>query len=156
MKKFNKILLAIFLFVSVLVLSGCSKKTAITAADFKTKMEAKKYTVLEATDQFSANPEIKKVYLAISSDSSYQIEFYEFSDKKLSKSFFKTNKEIFEGLKSGASKETTVDIGSVSKYTLVSGGEYMVVSRIKNTAAYVHTADANKKIIDKELKELGY
>ena len=58
--------------------------------------------------------------------------------------------------KEKTSIETNVELKNYSKYTLLSSGKYMVVSRINNTVIYVN-ADANyKDNIKNILDELGY
>ena len=80
MKRVKQLLMGLMCFVVLFTLTGCGNKTAITSDDFKSKMESSGYTVQEATNQMSDYDYIKQVYIAISSDSTYQIEFYELSD----------------------------------------------------------------------------
>ena len=42
------------------------------------------------------------------------------------------------------------------KYSLKTGGRYMVISRIENTVVYVNASDTYKKEIDETLKEINY
>lgn len=156
MKNFKKLLLGVFLLAIVFITSGCGNKTALTAENFKSKVEAKGYTVQDATSQFSSNSEISKVYIAIASDSSYQIEFYVLDSTDNAVSFYNNNKSIFEQSKSNGSGETNSEIGNHSKYTLKTNGTYKVISRIDNTVVYLNVNSTYKKNIDKILKELGY
>lgn len=117
-------------FVMLFMVTGCGNKTAITSSDFKTKMEAKGYTVQDATSQFSGYDYVTQVYIALSSDSAYQIELYELSDNDNASSFFNNNKTNFESSKSSSAAETSVSAGNNAKYTLTTNGQFKVVSRI--------------------------
>ena len=92
----------------------------------------------------------------MSSDSKYQIEFYELSDDDHGSSFYETNKTNFENKKASGALETSVNIGNYDKYTLSGGGKYQVVSRIANTAIYVDVNENYKDDVKSILDELGY
>ena len=160
MKKLKMIIVVSLCLVSVFVLSGCLNinlnKTSITAEDFKTKMEAKGYSIKDATNQFSDYTYVKQVYLAINSDSTFQIEFYELENESYAKNFFETNKTKFEESKGSSSAYSNVDIGNHSKYTQSSNGYFSVISRIDNTAIYVNVSDNYKDTVNSVLKDLGY
>jgi hypothetical protein len=119
-------------------------------------MQQKDYTVLDANSQFSDYDYIQQVYIAVDSNSNYQIEFYELSDDSHATIFYNNNKEIFEESKENTSAETSVDLKNYSKYTLSSNGEYMVVSRIDNTVIYVDVDQNYKENVKDVLNELGY
>lgn len=123
MKRVKQLLMGLMCFVVLFTLTGCGNKTAITSDDFKSKMESSGYTVQEATNQMSDYDYIKQVYIAISSDSTYQIEFYELSDNDYASSFFNNNKKTFEDSKSSGSTETSVSVGNNEKYTLTTNGK---------------------------------
>ena len=97
-----------------------------------------------------------QVYIAISSDSTYQIEFYELSDSDYASSFFNNNKKTFEDSKSSGSAETSVSAGNNAKYTLTTNGKFKVVSRIDNTVIYLNVDDDYKSSVKDVLKDLGY
>jgi len=78
MKKFRGLLFAFICFICLFLVSGCSSKTAIGSEDFKVMMDSKDFKIIDATSQFVKEEYVKKVYVASSSDSAYQIEFYEF------------------------------------------------------------------------------
>ncbi len=156
MKNLKKLFLGVFLFMAVISVTGCGTKKAITADTFKTKMETKKYVVQDASSQFESNEQIKKVFLALNSASSYQIEFYEIDTVDNAVEFYTNNKLIFQQSKSSGNIETNVDLKNNSKYTLESNGMYKLISRIDKTVIYVNTSSKNKKEINKVVKELGY
>lgn len=156
MKKFKNVISLIVCFIAVLTVTGCKDKKSITADEFKNTMESNDYIVQEATDQFSEYDYVKKVYIALSSDSSYQIEFYQLSDEDYATSFYNNNKSIFEKSKSSKNSETSVSMSNYSKYTLQTNGKYKVISRIGNTAIYLNVDTEYKADVKSILKELGY
>lgn len=156
MKRVKQLLMGLMCFVVLFTLTGCGNKTAITSDDFKSKMESSGYTVQEATNQMSDYDYIKQVYIAISSDSTYQIEFYELSDNDYASSFFNNNKKTFEDSKSSGSTETSVSVDNNEKYTLTTNGKFKVVSRIDNTVIYLNVDDNYKSSVKDVLKNLGY
>lgn len=156
MKRVKQLLMGLMCFVVLFTLTGCGNKTAITSDDFKSKMESSGYTVQEATNQMSDYDYIKQVYTAISSDSTYQIEFYELSDNDYASSFFNNNKKTFEDSKSSGSTETSVSVDNNEKYTLTTNGKFKVVSRIDNTVIYLNVDDNYKSSVKDVLKNLGY
>lgn len=156
MKKFKNVISLIVCFIAVLTVTGCKDKKSITADEFKNTMESNDYIVQEATDQFSEYDYVKKVYIALSSDSSYQIEFYQLSDEDYATSFYNNNKSIFEKSKSSKNLETSVSMSNYSKYTLQTNGKYKVISRIGNTAIYLNVDTEYKADVKNILKELGY
>ncbi len=157
------ILGAVLLFLLLLVFGGIflftslnKEKDPITASQFQTIMQQKGFVVQDATSQFSDYDYITKVYIALSSDSNYQIEFYELSDSDYATSFYNNNKSIFESSKGSSNAETHAEIANYSKYTLSSNGKFKVISRIDNTALYLNVDSSNKKAVEDILKDLGY
>jgi hypothetical protein len=119
-------------------------------------MSQKGYSVQDASSQFSEYSYIKQVYIAVSEDYSYQIEFYELSDDSYATTFYNNNESIFESSKGDAAIETSIGLNNYSKYTLSSNGKYMVVSRIDNTVIYVDVDENYKDAVKTILDELGY
>ena len=141
----NKVLYIIIGVVLVLILGGVAKvlslnteKESMTASGFKTMMEGKGFTVSDATSQFAEFDYIKQAYVAVSSDYSYKIEFYELSNDEYATGFYNNNKEIFKSSKDNASIETSVALKNYAKYNLTTGKQYKVVSRIDNTVIYLN------------------
>ena len=150
------VVLLIVIVGMTLFVSLNKEKTSITAENFYTTMSQKGYNVQDANSQFSDYDYITQVYIAISEDYSYQIEFYELSDDAYATSFYNTNKSIFESSKGNAATESNVELMIYSKYTLSSNGKYMVVSRIDNTVIYVNVDDSYRDTVKSILDELGY
>ena len=152
MKKFSIFLIA---FLSLL-LFGCSKREAISYGDFKSMAEKNEYTVVEVTEQFKEYDYIKGAYLAVSSDTNYQVEFYLFEDDKGAKSFYDLNKEIFESQGSGSNVSTTKDSKNFNKYTLITDKMYNTITRIDNTVVYSTSNKNYKDNVIKLVNKLGY
>ena len=156
------VMIAIIAIVIILVILGVifinlnKEKTSITASSFYTTMSQKGYSVQDATSQISDYDYVQQVYIAVSNDYSYQIEFYELSDDSYATRFYNNNKSIFESSKGNASAETSVSLKNYSKYTLASSGKYSVVSRIDNTVIYVNVDAEYKDTVKAVLDELGY
>lgn len=155
MKKL-KLIFSTFIFIFLFLLTGCMKKEAITSENYQTTMEAKNFTVVEATSQFSNYGYVKKALVALSSDSSYQIEFYELDNEENAKGFYDTNQKQFEENEGEMSYSRKTNIANYSKYVLVSDGYYKVVSRIDNTVVYLNVPEDKKTEVEGILEELGY
>lgn len=153
---FKKLILVITCLSFIFLCTGCGNKTALNYENFKSKMEEKNFVIQDATSQMSDYNYINKVYIAIDSSNSYQIEFYELLDSDYASGFYNNNKNIFEQNKSSSAIETSISSGNNAKYTLTTNGKYKVVSRIDNTVIYVNADDTYKTEIKDILKELGY
>lgn len=158
----KKLLITVTALIIVVAIAGVifvnlnKEKPSITASSFYTTMSQKGYSVEDATNQVEGDNVVKQIYVAVSEDYSYQIEFWEFLDDSYATSFYNENKAIFESSKGNVSAETSVGFKNYSKYTLSSNGKYMVVSRIDNTAIYVDVDDNCKDTVKAILNELGY
>lgn len=156
----NKIKSLALVFISIITLfsfTGCGDKNPISADDFKSKMEEKGYTVVEATEQFTDFDYVKKVYLAVDKDTNYQMEFYQLDNEKNAKGFFASNQKIIEDSKGKITKfEISISGGNNEKYTLRTEGKYKYVSRIENTVIYFDVDEKYKDDIDEILDEIDY
>ena len=154
---FKKILICLLLVCGVVtIFTGCGKKKeAITKEQFIEIMEDESFDIVDATDQFSDNKEkINSVTIALNND--YQIEFYEFTSKKIAKESLKLNRSNFIDNKGISAKESYLLIGNSGKYALTSNDTYYYVSYIDDTMVYVVTSKEFKDDISRILNELGY
>lgn len=156
MKKITAIALVMVILCSMLCTVGCKPKVSITAEDFKTAMEAKGFTVADASAQFAEYDEITKVYVAVSGNGKYQIEFYETSTDDAAARLFAGNKTIFEQSAGNASANSSVSTPTYNNYKLTSNGSYKVLSRINNTMIYIDAPAEFKDDIKTVLEGLGY
>ena len=140
----------------VLILKFNKEKVSMNSSEFIRFMEQKGYTVQDAKSQFQEYDYIEKVYIALTNDYSYQIEFYEFIDESYATQFYNYNQSRIEAAKGNASAETNIGGKNSNKYTLSSNGKYSVVSRINNTVIFVNVEDEYRDTIKKVLKETEY
>ena len=138
------------------LLLGCQSKQALTAEDFKSKMEEKGYDLQDCTAQFEGYDFVEQVYVAIDEEGSYQIEFYDLSDDAHAKDFFNNNVQIFKENKSGVNTNSSVSLGNYEKYTQTDDDQFSMISRIDDTAIYVVEEKENKETVEAVVKELGY
>ena len=138
------------------LLSGCQSKQALTAEDFKSKMEEKGYDLQDCTDQFEGYDFVEQVYVALDDEGSYQIEFYDLSDDAHARDFFSNNVQIFKESKSNMSANTNVSLGNYEKYTQTDSDQFSMISRIDDTVIYVVEEKENKEAVEAVVKELGY
>ena len=160
MKKFLKIVLIVFLILAVVgivvFIRLNREKESITTSKFIDIAEKKGLLVQDGTYQFYDYDYIKKATIAYEKDAKYQIEFYEFDDEEGANYFFNLNKALFEESKGNSSGETIAALKNYAKYTLSTNGEYMVISKIDNTAVYLKVNDEYKDTVKGILKEMGY
>lgn len=157
MKIIKKVLLVSIMFVSVLVLSGCTDKKPITAEEFRTRMEGKSFILTDVTDQFSNAGFVNKAYVAQNSNREYQIEFYEVSTEKDSIKLYNNNKNIFESsLGNVVSGKLVLNSKNVQKYRATSNGYSMFLTRKGNTMIYARVPVEYSKTVSNFIKDLGY
>ncbi|PRR79712.1 hypothetical protein [Clostridium vincentii] len=150
----KKRILGVLLVVGMLlVLSGCSKKEAVTADGFKSTMEDAGYTITDSTKQFEGQP-VDSVQLAVKDE--YQIEFFVVPTVDQAQNAYNQNKSNFEKAETSSSLMKSVEMKNFSYYAMTSGGIYYVVSRVDNTFIYVHAPEIYKDEISDIISELGY
>ena len=154
-KALKKFTIFTILICTIFVVTACSKKV-ITANDFKKIMDSKGYEVVDVTSQFASQGTMKKGYVALNKNHTYQVEFFELKDKETAESMFETNKKRFENKKGKSSVETNVNVGNYSKYTLSSGGRFKVITRVENTLLYLDVDKNYKDEVGKIIDKLGY
>lgn len=154
MKKRN-IILTVLIGILLFTLTGCSKKTVITDADFQRILKESGYTLYDATSQFSSYGIVESASVA-QSTSGYQVEFYVLKSESDAISMFNTNKSTFESYKGNSSSESSTSMSNYSTYTLTSAGYYMHLCRVDNTLLYLRVKDTYKKDVQTVVKKLGY
>lgn len=147
----------LLLSLMTVMFTGCKmQKDAITAEKFKSLAAEKGLQCEDATAQFAAYDFVQEVTLALSSDASYQIEFYVFSETENAQSFFATNQANFEAAKGNPYTSGSFNGKNYATYSLTSNGKYQFVEYVGNTAVYVDTDKANKSTIEEFVKAMGY
>ena len=155
MRKFKRIALALVLFMSIFVVTGCKERKPITTQEFQKQMENKGYSIYDASSQFSNYDFVKEVYIA--KGDNYQIEFFVFENDERAKNAFEENKENFENKKgSVTTNQVSVSTNNFDKYHLVSNNKYMTVSRINNTMIFATVDSSLRSTVLKDIEDLGY
>ncbi len=165
MKKQTKLILiivgsivALLLIATIALIIALANKevTPITAEQFKEEMEKRDFMITTATTQFAETDYVKQVYIAIPSDYSYQIEFYEFTEEKYAISFYNNNKDIFERTAGSVKAENEINVKNHGKYAISTNGKYSSVIRAGNTAVYISINDMYKDKVKEMIKRIGY
>lgn len=162
MKKITKIILVVVIVVmalgigiTVLCMKLFSPKDALTADEFKTVMVQKGFQTADITEKYSSY-NIKKYYLALAPDESYQIDFLECNDTVVAKNLYAGNKAQIEATKGNASMTSEASVSNYSKYSQTSNGSFQVISRIDNTLLMIVTEDDLKDTVKDLLDDIGY
>lgn len=138
-----------------------SDKKAITAEEFKNIISEKNFTINVPkdvyADEFIEQANIENGYLTKEiEDEEYRINFFEFKDEN--SELYLYYKEIYT-TRSGSNgniKETIEKSMNHTRYTAITNGKYVVLSRIGNTLIWgTIKADEKQKLIDL-LNEIGY
>jgi len=153
MKK-KGLLFSALLFAFLVLFTGCGKKKAINADEFKENAEAEGFTVTDAQSQYASYGYITQAFVA--SKDGYQIEFYVLTDKDYAKSLFETNKAIIENASGNNKMKTEVNLNNYNKYTITTSTKYGYLSRIDNTLIYVNTTKENKDKVSSFIKKIKY
>lgn len=152
MKKFA---LGLVLVLSLFMLSGCFKKTAITTGTFNEIVGKSGYTSVDVTNQFASEQQVKEATVALHSDG-YQIEFYVLDTESDAVNMFNKNKDNFENGITGTSSKSETNMGNYNTYTLNNNGKYSHLCRVDNTLLYVNVNEQYKDAVKKVIDELGY
>lgn len=135
-------------------ISGCGNKTAITADDFKSKMEEKGFTVTDMTSQ-SNTEKLSSALLAQSEDNSYQIQFLVLDSEDTSVSTYNNAAESIKSQTNANVKtETTTNHTAHIKY--VTSEKIYDMSRIDNTILYSVASADKQDEVENIFEELGY
>ena len=154
MLKNKSVLLGIVIIVIVvLAATGCAFYNLLKPEDFRNQFGALGYTISDdKTGEYAA-----KTYLEASKeDVPFVISYYEFEKEvDAQKTYQNYKKNIVNYITTNSeNKETT---GAVkSKTVAISEGEYIVISRVKNTLIFIAGTKDYQKQIDKILENLQY
>lgn len=154
MKKSKIILFVICIFI-ILLLAGCSNKTAITNEQFINASKHHNFIVTDVLDQYSSYGYFESATVAQSNEG-WQVEFYVLEDDAYATSMFNTNKSLFESYKGNFSSESSYNMNNHSTYSLTSSGYYMYICRINNTLVYAKVQDIYKDSVQQFIERLGY
>lgn len=154
MKNFKRVLALLVVLFLTITLTGCGKK-AITAAEFKSKMEEKGYTVTDFTTTMASSTGAKEALIANNTNTSIIIEFLTFDDESVVKD---SVEELYNNAKDkdGAKSTTEINMGNYNKRTVKIGDDYYVIERVEKTLLYVVATKDTAKEADQIVEDLGY
>ena len=141
--------------LGILAFTNLTKeKNPATAAQFTQIMENNGYVVQDATYQMKEN--VKRIIIALKSDYSYQIEFFEVETEEQAQRAYVQNKTNFE--KEASNVKSTIEINgkNFNKYVTTTGENYCVISRIGNTFIYAKVPSNYKEEVSKIIKNMDY
>ena len=144
----------------IIKITGSDKK-AITAEEFKNVISAKKFTINVPRDVLTEEAikaaGIEKGYITREiEDQEYRINFFDMKDNNSQKYFYYDAINTIRVEDNGNIKETLEKSMNHTKYTALTNGKYIVVSRIGNTLIWgTINEDKKQKLIDL-LNEFGY
>ena len=144
--------------ILLLLLTGCTNKTAITAEEFKkiSKEENLKVKDVELTvENGQKNEDIKEAVYA-TSKKGWTLEYYIAKDEKTAKKLYKDTKEIFKSFEVDMSTTETKQKENYEVYTLTTQTAFYHVCRVEDTLLTINANDKNEDQISKVIKKLGY
>ena len=138
-----------------------SDKNMITAEDFKGYIETKGFNVHKEDEinniSSTLKAGIKNAYFTEKNDKDdFRINFFEFKDE--SNVMYQYYQAVLgtETNNNGMFAENLEKSLNHTKYSAVSNGNYIVISRIKDTLVWGTINSENKKDLDNIIKDLGY
>lgn len=138
-----------------------SDKKEITAEEFKSIISTKNFTINVPRDVLTEEAikaaGIEKGYITREiEDQEYRINFFDMKDDNSQKYFYYDAINTIRVEDNGNIEETLEKSMNHTKYTALTNGKYIVVSRIGNTLIWgTINADEKQKLID-VLNEMGY
>lgn len=143
------------LLVALVCFSACAgTKTPLTADEFRTIMQDNGLEVMDLSADMMLEGD--EVALYAMHESGLMLEFYVTADAAQAAAAFATHRQAFEEVKGNVSTEASLAGTNYQKYTLTSGGRFMVVCQVENTLLYVDTAEENKSMAQTLLKAMNY
>ncbi|HOP65807.1 MAG TPA: hypothetical protein PLX66_02170 [Bacilli bacterium] len=155
MKKISKLGLLALVIVFSLFITGCGKKTALTADEFKNQMETLGFDVIDATE-YITDETVATAYIAQKADA-YQVEFYVFTTDDAAKAGYDqyvANLKVIAGSETNANTEVTNN--TYYKYTDKAGDYYSATIKVDKTLLYVRALSTYQSEIDQIIDELNY
>ena len=157
MKSKKRIFLGIVLsFIVLFTLTGCFKKTPITAEEFISKAEAYGLKAEDKTEQYAAEEKRIVKYVMASNEKGWNVEFFELATVDDCRSLYDSGQQEMEEAKAAVSSSSTVNGSNNQKYSQTSNGYFYVISRIDKTLVYIETKAANKDDVKAFLKTINY
>jgi len=149
----KRIFYATIIAISILSLTACSPKDAITAEEFTSRMIEAGYSV-EKMDESTIASGAESYLLASCGD--FIIEFIIHETVAGARSMFNEVKLYLEDTRENSASTREMNVSNYNRFAQTTGGRYSVASRIDNTVVYVITSSENKDDVNTTLALLGY
>ncbi len=151
MKKLIKFCAAVLAAVTMLSLTACSARSAITADDFSKQAKAQGFTVKEST---SSNADVDKYLTATKEEAGTELVFISFKSDSAAESLYTSlKKSISEG---APATGKTLDSATYNKYTLANGELNHTLARMDATLVYGKANSTNQDQVDEFFKAIKY
>ena len=149
-------LLALVILTTCLFAACGKERTPATAESFRSTLEAKGYTVQDATASTQGGDTTNGVYIALNPESNLQVELYLMKSETGCASVYENNVANAKNAVSGTSSEAFVNLGSFQKFTQTDDSVFYIIARIGDTMLYCKTDKANADEAKAVFEELGY
>lgn len=152
MKKITYLLLC--LMMATFTLSGCRAATAkpMATETFNEKMSELGYEVIDGKE-YLADDTVEESSFAMKPE--YQIEFFQFVDSSSAYDFFASQKDIYESMDGIKNMEQSVSINNKTSYSVVTNGQFILLSRIDDTLICTMAPEDKRGEIKEVLKNLN-
>lgn len=155
MQRIRKLLICIIFSFILILLSGCFiKKNVISSDQFASIMQEHKFSITDATDQYSNFAYVSSVQVATSKD--FQIEFYILDSEENAMKMYTRNKSNFEKEKTSSALTTDSSVNNYSSFSITDNTMYRYICRVENTLIYVNTTKESKDKVKEIIASLGY
>ena len=150
----KSIILGLLIIVVVSFATGCGFYNLVDTKEFKEHFGALGYSTSDTETPLYDTAE--SYVVATKSDVPFKIEYYEFeSEVEAKKVYVKYTDSIVDYITTN-SKDTEVTGAVYAKWTSISQGEYIKISRVKNTLIFINGTVEFKDEIDKLLEDIKY
>ena len=150
------ILLIIVVVVFIFIKNIFNIKSSITSSKFEEIMKENNYNLGDATEQYNNNDGLKKVTVAVSPSTLYQIDFFELETDDFAKSIYQTNRDRYEKRLTNNNISSEDNGNNWSIYILEKDTYFFYVARIDKTVLIIDSENIYKNEFIDILKKLGY
>ena len=156
-KQNRSIMLGIIIIIIVIIAStGCAFYKSLNADDFKNQFAAIGYTIDKDQEAEYSDYKITSYQEASKEDMPFKVIYYEFENEIEAQKVYQKYKTNLANYLTTSSKNTETTGAVFTKMVATSEGEYIVISRIKNTLIFVPGLKDYKSTIDEMLVNIGY
>lgn len=168
----NKINIRLIIFIAIIVIAivavifgiakGVKARKAstglreVTPDEYKQVVEKEGYVINDTTETLANYPYIKSAIMAVSEDSTYEIEYYLFEDEKDSFNFLENKKMAISMLAGDKGTEDSVEEGKYARYCVQTDQYYCAVFVYGKSVVCSDVKIDLKDTVDNIARKLGY